>query len=144
MLRFDPFRDLDRLTGDAGRRSPSIMPFDAVRDDDEVMIYIDVPGVAADDLEVSVEKNELTIRAERRWSDEGKRVVASERPQGTFTRQLMLSDALDLDALQAELAEGVLTLRIPVDESSKQRRIDVTHGGGRTAIEASGEEHESS
>lgn len=142
MLRFDPFRDLDRLSEQMTRSTRSMLAFDAVRDDDEVIIYFDVPGVDADDVEVSVEKNELTIKVERRWSDDDKRVIASERAQGSFTRQLMLNDALDTDKLEAKLDNGVLTVAIPVDESSKQRRIEVQSSGSSKAIDAKSSESE--
>lgn len=140
MLRFDPFRDLDRWSEQISRPSRSMLAFDAVRDDDEVVVYFDVPGVRADDIEVSVEKNELTVKAERRWSDENKRVIASERGQGSFIRQLMLNDALDTDRLAAKLDNGVLTIAIPVDESSKQRRIEVQAGTSAQAIDAKSRE----
>lgn len=140
MLRFDPFRDLDRLSEQMSRTSRSMLAFDAVRDDDEVIVYFDVPGVNPDDIDVSVEKNELTVKVERRWSDENKRVIASERGQGSFTRQLMLNDALDTDKLEAKLDNGVLTIAIPVDESSKQRRIEVQSGGSAKAIDAKSNE----
>lgn len=144
MLRFDPFRELDRPAPQMGRPR-SIMAFDAIRDDDKVVVYFDVPGVSADDLDVKVEKNELTVTAERRWNDDDQRVIASERPQGSFTRQLMLSDALDMDKLEADLADGVLTVTIPVAESSKERRIKVRSGGEgqHSAIETSGSEKKS-
>ncbi len=140
MLRFDPFRDLDRMTEQVTRRSGSIMAFDAVRDEDQVIMYFDVPGVSADDLDVSVEKNEVTVTAERRWNDQGLHIVASERPQGTFTRRVMLSDALDTDRLEADLRDGVLTITVPVDESSKQRRVKVTAGGKASAVETTSRE----
>ena len=129
MLQFDPFRDLDRITQETRRRSgQSVLAFDAVRDEDVVTVYFDVPGVTADDLDVSVERNEVIITAERRWDDEGKQVLASERPQGTFTRRLMVSDALDTDKLEANLDHGVLEISIPVAERSKPRKIDIQSG----------------
>jgi HSP20 family protein len=113
------------------------MSMDAVRDDQHLTVYIDMPGVAADDLDVSVEQNELTVSAERRWRDDDKQVVASERPQGTFTRRLQLSDAFDMDGLEANLSEGVLEITVPISERSKQRKVEI--GGGRhsEAIETS-------
>lgn len=151
MLSFDPFRDpfrgFDRFPGELRGTPRAMMAFDAVRTDDEVKVYFDVPGVAPEDLEVSVEKNELTVTAERRWKtddDGNERVIQSERPQGTFTRRLMLSDALDTDRLEANLEEGVLTVTVPVAESSKERRIEVRSGGGRSAIETTGTEHDDS
>ena len=139
MLRFDPFRDLERLSEQVSRPGRSIMAFDAVRNDDEIWVYFDVPGVRADDVELSVEKNELTVTASRRWDAGEWQVLASERPQGTFTRQLLLNDALDTDNMEARLDDGVLTIRIPVAATSKQRRIEVKKGShGSQAIDAEG------
>ncbi|WP_420452165.1 Hsp20/alpha crystallin family protein [Ilumatobacter sp.] len=135
MLRFDPFADLDRMSRQVERPTrSSVLAMDAIRDDDEVVIYFDVPGVSRDDIEVNVEKNELTVRVERRWDDSGQQKLAQERAQGTFTRSLMLGDALDLDQLTADLDEGVLTVKVPVSETSKQRTIQV--GGGSSSSEA--------
>lgn len=114
------------------------MAFDAVRDEDSVTLYFDVPGISADDLEVSVERNELTISATRVWKDDDKETLVTERPQGSFTRRVMVSDALDTDRLEANLSGGVLELTIPVSEKSKPRKIDVTTGSGEEAIEVSG------
>lgn len=139
MLRFDPLREFDRLTRETRERTtPAVMAFDAVRDDDAVTLYFDVPGISADDLEVSVERNELTISARRVWKDDSKETLVTERPQGSFTRRVMLSDALDTDRLEANLAEGVLELTIPVSQKSKPRKIDVTTGSQEEAIEVSG------
>lgn len=139
MLRFDPLREFDRLTRETRERTtPAVMAFDAVRDDDAVTLYFDVPGISADDLEVSVERNELTISATRVWKDDSKETLVTERPQGSFTRRVMLSDALDTDRLEANLAEGVLELTIPVSQKSKPRKIDVTTGSQEEAIEVSG------
>lgn len=139
MLQFDPFRELDRISQESRRRSgQSVLAFDAVRDEDVVTVYFDVPGVTADDLDVSVERNEVIITAERRWDDEGKQVLASERPQGTFTRRLMVSDALDTNRLEADLDHGVLKLSIPVAERSKPRKIDIQSGSaGDSTIDVS-------
>lgn len=139
MLRFDPLREFDRLTRETRERTtPAVMAFDAVRDEDSVTLYFDVPGVTADDLEVSVERNELTISATRVWKDDSKETIVTERPQGSFTRRVMLSDALDTDRLEANLAEGVLELTIPVSQKSKPRKIDVATGSQQEAIEVSG------
>jgi HSP20 family protein len=126
LMRFDPFRDIDRVTDQLSRQARSLLAMDAVRDENEVIIYIDVPGVAKDDIDVSVEKNELTVTVERRWGDDGKQILSTERPQGSFSRRVMLSDALDLDRLAATTSSGVLTITIPVAERSKPRRIDVS------------------
>lgn len=139
MLRFDPLREFDRLTRETRESTtPAVMAFDAVRDEDSVTLYFDVPGVTADDLEVSVERNELTISATRVWKDDSKETIVTERPQGSFTRRVMLSDALDTDRLEANLAEGVLELTIPVSQKSKPRKIDVATGSQQEAIEVSG------
>jgi HSP20 family protein len=129
VLRFDPFSELDRLNRQTEWSNRSgVLAMDAVRDDDEVTVYFDVPGVSQDDIDVSVEKNELTITVERRWDDSGQQKLAQERQQGTFTRRLMLGDALDLEELTADLDEGVLTVRVPVSEKAKQRTIEVRSG----------------
>jgi HSP20 family protein len=135
MLRFDPFRDLDRMSEQLNRSTRSMLAMDAVRGDDEVMIYVDVPGATTDDIDVSIERNELTVSVERVWAGDDKEVIARERPQGVFTRRFMLSDALDLDRLRAKTENGVLTLSIPVGEKSKPRRIDVDDGSRAEAIE---------
>lgn len=128
MLRFDPLRELDRFARETRDRTPSVMAFDAVRNEDAVTLYFDVPGVSAEDLEVNVDRNQLTITAERVWQSGDDEILVSERPQGTFTRRVMLSDSLDTDKLEANLDEGVLTVTIPVAEQSKPRKIDVSTG----------------
>jgi HSP20 family protein len=136
-MRFDPFRDLDRMTDQLSRPSRSVLAMDAVRTEHEVTIYIDVPGIAGEDIDVSVEKNELTVTVDRRWTEtEGQQVISNERPQGTFTRRIVLSDALDLDQLQAKTSDGVLIITIPIAERSKPRRIDVSTDPHDEAIEA--------
>jgi len=135
LMRFDPFRDIDRMSEGLARPTRSVLAMDAVRDEQEVTIYMDVPGVAKDDIEVSVEKNELTVTIERVWDDDDKQVLSSERPQGTFSRRVMLSDALDLEQLSAHTSDGVLIITIPVAERSKPRRIDVTTQPNDEAIE---------
>ncbi|MDW3213655.1 MAG: Hsp20/alpha crystallin family protein [Ilumatobacteraceae bacterium] len=136
MLRFDPFRDLDRMTEQITRGSRSMLAMDAVRADDEITIYIDAPGATTDDIDVSIERNELTVSVDRVWNDDDKEVLARERPQGTFSRRFILNDALDLEELKAKTENGVLTLSIPVAERSKPRRIDVSDGSRSEAIEA--------
>lgn len=135
LMRFDPFRDLERVTEQLTRPNRTMLAMDAVRDENEVVIYIDVPGVSTDDIDVSIEKNELTITVERRWSGDDREVLTSERPQGSFSRRLMLSDAVDLDQLQAKTSDGVLIISVPVAERSKPRRIDVSTDGGDQAID---------
>ncbi len=128
MLRFDPLRELDRFARESRDRTPSVMAFDAVRSEDAVRLYFDVPGVSADDLEVNVDRNQLTISAERLWESGDDEILVSERPQGVFTRRVMLSDSLDTERLEANLDEGVLTVMVPVAEQSKPRKIDISTG----------------
>jgi HSP20 family protein len=128
LMRTDPFRDLDRLTqamlGSQGR--PAVMPMDAYRDKDMFYVHLDVPGVDTDSIDLTVEHNVLTVRAERRpvVEDSAEPVVA-ERTTGVFTRRLFLDEALDANNLTADYDAGVLTLRIPVAEQAKPRRISV-------------------
>jgi HSP20 family protein len=129
LMRTDPFRDLDRVTQQAfgTPARPAAMPIDAFRRGDEFMVQFDLPGVTADTIELTVEKNVLTVHAERRRAEaEGVELLVGERPHGTFSRQLFLGDTLDADRLDAEYADGVLTLRIPIAERAKPRRVPIT------------------
>jgi HSP20 family protein len=141
VMRFDPFRDLDRLADQmfgAGRGgSARGFPMDAYRRGDRFYIHVDLPGVDADSIDLTSEQNVLTIRAERRWEPEqDDQVIVVERPQGVFTRQLFLSDTLDAGRIEATYDQGVLTLEIPVAEQAKPRRIQVSgSGGGPQTIE---------
>ena len=139
LMRTDPFRELDRLTqqwmGTAAR--PVAMPIDAYRKDDTFYVHLDLPGVRPDDVDLTVERNVLTVHAERRGpTDEGVELLANERPQGTFTRQLFLGDTLDTENLQADYDAGVLTLRIPVAEQAKPRKVSISSNDERTSISA--------
>jgi HSP20 family protein len=99
---------------------------DAYRRGDEFVVHFDLPGVRPDTIEISVEKNVLTVKAERQWSEEqADEVLVSERPQGSFSRQLFLGDGLDTDRIQASYQDGVLTLTIPVAERAKPRRVEI-------------------
>jgi HSP20 family protein len=139
LMRFDPFRDFDRLTQEllAGARgTPRSFPMDAYRRGDEFLLHLDLPGVDADSIELTAEQNTLTISAERRFElEESDQVIAMERPQGQFTRQLLLGESLDVDRIEANYEDGVLTLTIPVAEQAKPRRIEITGAGGQQAIE---------
>jgi HSP20 family protein len=133
LTSFDPFfRDLDRFTeGTFGRRpqTPRTMRMDAYRSGDHFEVSFDMPGVDPDSVEVTVEKNVLSVAAERHWSpQEGDRVLIAERPQGRFERKLYLSDNLDTDRIEAHYDRGVLTLQIPMAEASKARKVQVTSG----------------
>jgi HSP20 family protein len=128
LMRTDPFRDLDRLTqqvfGTAAR--PAAMPMDAYRKGHEFLVHFDLPGVDLDSIDLTVEQNVLTIRAVRpQLAAEGAELIASERPSGTFSRQLFLGETLDADAITADYEAGVLTLTIPVREAAKPRKLSI-------------------
>jgi len=134
LMRTDPFRELDRLTqqvlGSAGTWSrPTAMPMDAYRAGDEFVVAFDLPGVSADAIELDVERNVLTVKAERRPTITGDNaeMQVAERPLGVFSRQLFLGDTLDTERIQAAYDAGVLTLRIPVLEKAKPRKIAITN-----------------
>jgi HSP20 family protein len=139
LMRFDPFREvafreLDRMTqalsgtGGTGIQQRT-MPIDAYRDGDQFVIRFDLPGVDRDSIDVTAEKNVLTVRAERNWQpSEGLEVVVAERPQGTFTRQLFLGESLDVDRITASYEGGVLTLSVPVAQQAKPRRVEISDG----------------
>ena len=135
-LRFDPFRDFDRLATEVfgTARTPSLMPMDCLRTEDQFVVRFDLPGIDAESLDVSAENQTLTVRAERtRHDPEGSQYVVSERPSGTYSRQLVLGDGLAVDDIRADYTDGVLTLTIPVAEQAKPRKIEVGRGGN-TAI----------
>ena len=140
LMRTDPFRDLDRLTeqvfGTVSR--PTTMPMEAWRQDGEFVVEFDLPGVEPDSIDVDVERNVLTVRAERASHRPAEaEVIAAERPTGTFGRELILGDSLETSKVTADYADGVLTLRIPIAEQAKPRKIEVrTESDDRTAIEA--------
>ena len=141
LMRFDPFRELDRLAQPLANRPPA-MPMDAYRHGDQFVIHFDLPGVDPSTIELTVEKNVLSVSAERSWQpDEGDQVLISERAQGRFTRQLFLGEGLDPDRIEAHSEGGVLTVTVPVAERAKPRKVSVgTGGGGRDAIDASSSE----
>jgi HSP20 family protein len=129
LMRTDPFRELDRFTqqvlGTAAR--PAAMPMDAYRKDDSFFIHFDLPGVAPDSIDLTVEQNVLTVRAVRKPAEiDGAQMIVSERPSGTFSRQIFLGDTLDADSISADYTAGILTLTIPVHPAAKPRNIQVT------------------
>jgi len=141
LMRTDPFRELDRLTqqvfgapGTAAR--PTVMPMDAWRSGDEFIVEFDLPGVDPSSVDLDVERNVLTVKAERPALNGDHELVAAERPRGAFSRQLILGDNLDLDRVTANYATGVLSLRIPVAEKAKPRKISVSAGEDRKVIHA--------
>lgn len=137
LMRTDPFRDLDRLTeAMLGTRSrPAVMPMDAYRDNDHFVIHLDLPGVNADSIDLTVEQNVLTVHAERKpvQGESGESVVA-ERPHGVFSRQVFLGDTLDADNLSAGYEAGVLTITIPIAEKAKPRKVEITGDSGRREL----------
>jgi HSP20 family protein len=142
LMRTDPFRDLDRLAqqlvGAGTSTRPSVMPLDAWREGDSFVLEFDLPGVQPETLDIDVERNVLTVRAERPPKNGDWEMLAAERPTGLFSRQLVLGDNLDLDRLEARYDDGVLRLTVPVAERAKPRKIEVTTGGRQetTAIGA--------
>jgi HSP20 family protein len=136
LMRTDPFRELDRLTqqffgsqapGTWSRPTP--MPMDAYRHGDQYVVSFDLPGISPDAIDLDVERNVLTVKAERRPPELGDNVEmqVSERPLGVFSRQLFLGDTLDADHIEASYEAGVLTLRIPVAERAKPRKIAIAN-----------------
>ena len=140
LMRTDPFRELEQLTqqvlGTTAR--PAAMPMDAWQEGEEFVVAFDLPGVEVDSVDIDVERNVLTVSAERRSpTDENTELIAAERPRGVFSRQLILGDALDADAVKAGYDAGVLTLRIPMAEKAKPRRIRIeTNKNQRQEINA--------
>ena len=138
LMRFDPFREFDRIGQQFwGQARMPVLPLDAYRSGDEFVVHVDVPGVDPDSIELTVDQNVLVLKAERSWQpSEGAEVVTAERPQGSFTRQLFLGENLDVDNIAASYENGVLTLRIPVAQAAKPRRVEIQSGRPQ-AIEAS-------
>jgi HSP20 family protein len=139
LMRFDPYRELDRLTeqlASTASRAPRAFPMDAYRRGEQFIVQFDLPGIDPAAIDLTVEQNVLTVRAERRFEPrEGDEVVVAERPYGTYTRQIFLGDTLDTENLQANYDHGVLTLTIPVAETAKPRRVQVSGSTGAQTIE---------
>jgi HSP20 family protein len=140
LMRFDPFRDVDRFADQVDqvfRRAGSSVPMDAVRHGNQVFVSFDLPGVDPDAIDVTVERDTLTVSATRRFERaEGDEVLAGERPEGTFTRRVLLGQSLDTAKLEASYDHGVLTVTIPVAEQAQPRRVAVGGGHRADAIEA--------
>jgi len=151
VLRFDPFgdpfRQMDRLTSQllSGTRTPMGMPMDVWQTDDGFHVCLDLPGVDPDSVDITTERNTLTIKAERRAEyEDGQNVLIAERPQGTFTRQLQLGDTVDTENIQASYSDGVLHLTLPMTQAAQPRRVQVrTEGSGQRQITVEGETEES-
>ncbi|HJP75741.1 MAG TPA: Hsp20/alpha crystallin family protein [Pseudonocardiaceae bacterium] len=142
LMRTDPFRELDRLTqqffGTNGTTvRPAVMPMDAYRSGNDYVVEFDLPGVAPESIDLDVERNVLTVKAERTPTyEDGAEVQVSERPRGVFSRQLFLGDTLDTDSIKADYDAGVLTLRVPIAEQAKPRKIAISGGGPAKQINA--------
>jgi HSP20 family protein len=147
LMRTDPFRDLDRFAqqvlGTPAR--PAAMPIDAYRRGDEFVAEFDLPGVDAGSIDLTIEKNVLTVHAERRRTSlEGVELLVGERPQGTFSRQLFLGEGLDTERIDAAYSDGVLTIRLPVAEKAKPRRVPINVAEtGKASIEARADDTQS-
>ncbi len=143
LMRTDPFRELDRLTQQAWGATgtltrPSVMPMDAWREDHEFVVEFDLPGVAPGSIDLDVERNVITVKAERPPRGDDVEMLAAEVPRGVFSRQLVLGENLDTENITAGYDAGVLTLRIPVAEQAKPRKIEIQSNGsaGRQVISA--------
>jgi len=146
LIRTDPFREFDRRTQQFfGSQSPgtwshpTAMPMDAYREGDQYVVAFDLPGISADAIDLDVERNVLTVKAERRPLElgEGVEMQVAERPLGVFSRQVFLGDTLDADRIEAGYEAGVLTLKIPIAEQAKPRKIAITSSDGdRKQIDA--------
>ncbi|HEV7146710.1 MAG TPA: Hsp20 family protein [Pedococcus sp.] len=131
LMRTDPFRELDRLTQqvfgpDGTLARPSVMPMDAWREGDIFHVEFDLPGVSLDSIDLDVERNVVTVKAERPARASDAELLAAERPRGVFSRQLVLGDNLDTERIEASYDAGVLTLKIPVAEQAKPRKIEIS------------------
>ena len=132
VFRFEPFRDpVERLISMAatGTRTPLGMPMDIYRTEDgNSHVEADLPGVEPGTIEVTVEHSTLTITAERAPGyGDSEHVIAAERPQGSFARQLSLGEGVDSEHLTADYADGVLRITIPAAPKAQARRIEITH-----------------
>ncbi len=128
MLINDPFRELDTVFNRLSRSGLGTvsMPIDAYRRGNDVWVHMDVPGVSREALDISVERGVLTVTAQRTWArQEGDRLYFGERQSGTFKRQIQLGEGLNLEAIEADLHDGVLTLRIPVAQQAQPKKIEV-------------------
>ena len=134
IVRFDPFRDFDRLVGrDTSSAGHHRIPMDAVRTDDAIVVDFDLPGVDPASVDVTVENRQLVLTVTRERPDHGsERLIAAERPHGTFRRTLRLGEALDPAAVEANFHHGVLTLTIPLARTAQPRKVAIGVGAPRT------------
>lgn len=136
LLRWDPFRDSDQLREELLGRGARRIPMDAYRRGDTVWIHLDLPGVDPASIDLSIDKSTMTVSASRGWpEEENDQIFTEERPQGTYERQIVLSEGLDTEGIEAKYEHGVLTISIPVAEKPEPRRIQVTRSEGPTTLE---------
>jgi len=127
-MSFDPFGELDRLTGSLlqNRPGPRFMPVDLYRDGDRYVLSADLPGIDPGSVDIDVDGQLLTIRAQRTVSSaDGAKWLVQERPAGSYLRQFSLGEGLDMEMISATYDNGVLSVIIPVSEKAKPRRIQV-------------------
>ena len=139
LIRFDPFREMDRIAQIASEAAqpPRSFPLDAYRRGEQFIVQFDLPGIDSSSIDLTVERNVLTVKGERRFArQDGDEIVVSERPQGMFTRQLLLGDTLDGEHISASYHDGVLTLTIPVAEQAKPRKVQITTDEAEQTIQA--------
>jgi HSP20 family protein len=139
LVRTDPFRELERLSqqvfgGPGTPTRPSAMAMDAWREGEEFIVEFDLPGIDPSSVDLDVERNVLTVRVERPLLNQEHEVLVAERPRGVFSRQLILGDNLDTSKIHAGYASGVLTLRIPVAEQAKPRKIQIVNGNDEQRV----------
>jgi HSP20 family protein len=141
LMRTDPFRELDRLTqqifgAEGTLAKPSVMPMDAWREGDVFHVEFDLPGVDRESIDLDVERNVVTVKAERPIRASDANMLAAERPRGVFSRQLVLGDNLDTGRISANYDDGVLALQIPVAEEAKPRKVEISSKADSLAISA--------
>jgi HSP20 family protein len=136
LMRFDPFREIDRFVPSAWMtRNP--VPLDVYRRGEEFLVRVDLPGIDPKSIDLQVEKNVLTLSAERSWAPaDGDEVLVTERPQGNFTRRLFLGDGLDTERISATYENGVLSISVPVAETAKARKVAISVGETGNVIDA--------
>jgi len=135
LMRFDPFRELDHLAESAFARR-NWVPLDVYRHGDRFIVRVDLPGIDPASIDLTIEKNVLTLKAERSWTpDDGDEMIVAERPQGTFTRRLFLGEGLDSEKIAAKYEHGVLTVTVPVAETAKARKVEIAVGEPQPVID---------
>ena len=139
---YNSFREMDRWFNQMNRTSTDrVMPMDLLRDGNEFIVKMDLPGVDPDSIDIDVDDRTLTVRAERKQhemttNDEKNQWMSRERSYGSYARQLTLGTGLDLSGIAADYTDGVLTITIPVAEEAKPRKIKVATNSASTQIES--------